>query len=82
MKAFVRTRFGPPEVLRLEEVYRPVPDVVEAVDKNVTQLKPGDEVFGVALWGLAEYTRARPVRLALKPPSTSFEDAVAIPLLR
>jgi NADPH-dependent curcumin reductase CurA len=43
-----RTRFG-----------NDVAGVVEAIGKNVTQFKPGDEVFGVAGPSLAEYACAR-----------------------
>jgi NADPH:quinone reductase-like Zn-dependent oxidoreductase len=53
---------------------------VEAVGKNVTQFKPGDEVFGLCRGGLAEYTCARERALAPKPPSITFEQAAALPL--
>jgi len=53
---------------------------VEAVGKSVTQFNPGDEVFGVGRGAFAEYTCAAVSRLALKPPSISFEQAAAIPV--
>ncbi len=53
---------------------------VEAVSNNVTQFKPGDEVFGVCLGGFAEYAIAREDRLALKPVNCSFEEAAAVPV--
>lgn len=56
---------------------------VEAVGRNVTQFKPGDEVFGeVSRCGFgayAEYVVARESALALKPANLSFEEAAAIP---
>ncbi len=55
---------------------------VEAVGPNVKQFQPGDEVFGDILGymgGFAEYVCAPENRLALKPPSLSFEQAAAIP---
>lgn len=57
---------------------------VEAVGPNVTQFKPGDEVFGelsgCGLGGYAEYVCARETALALKPANVSFEQAAAIPM--
>jgi NADPH:quinone reductase-like Zn-dependent oxidoreductase len=55
---------------------------IEAVGKNVTQFKTGDEVYGdlSGQWGgFAEYVCAREKAVALKPASMSFEDAAAIP---
>jgi NADPH:quinone reductase-like Zn-dependent oxidoreductase len=55
---------------------------IEAVGKNVTQFKTGDEVYGdlSGQWaGFAEYVCAREKALALKPASMSFEEAAAIP---
>ena len=55
---------------------------IEAVGKNVTKFKPGDEVYGdlSGQWGgFAEYVCASEKALALKPASMSFEEAAAIP---
>lgn len=55
---------------------------IEAVGKNVTQFKPGDEVYGdlSGRWGgFAEYVCASENALALKPPTMSFAQAAAIP---
>jgi NADPH:quinone reductase-like Zn-dependent oxidoreductase len=51
---------------------------VEAVGKNVTQLRPGDEVFGACAGAFAEYARAREESLAPKPANITFEQAAAI----
>lgn len=55
---------------------------VEAVGKNHSPFKPGDEVFGDILermGGFAEYVCARGNALALKPAGMSFEEAAALP---
>jgi NADPH:quinone reductase-like Zn-dependent oxidoreductase len=56
---------------------------VEAVGRNVTQFKCGDEVFGeVSRCGFgayAEYAAARETALALKPTNLSFEEAASVP---
>jgi NADPH:quinone reductase-like Zn-dependent oxidoreductase len=130
MKAAVYTRFGPPDVVHVTDVEKPVPkdnevlikvraasvnaldwrlmggkpsivrilsgfglfkpkdprlghDVagqVEAVGRNVTQFKPGDEVFGTCLGAFAEYACATEDKLAVKPAKISFEDAAALPI--
>jgi NADPH:quinone reductase-like Zn-dependent oxidoreductase len=55
---------------------------VEAVGKNVTEFKPGDEVFGaVGAGGFAEYVCTREKNLALKPGNISFEAAAAAPVV-
>jgi NADPH:quinone reductase-like Zn-dependent oxidoreductase len=52
---------------------------VEAVGKNVTQFKPGDEVFGGRGGAFAQYVCPRATRaVALKPASVSFEDAASV----
>jgi NADPH:quinone reductase-like Zn-dependent oxidoreductase len=142
MKAIVYTTYGPPEVLQLKEVEKPVPkddavlihvraasvnpldgaimkgrpyiarimtglrtpnvtrlgvDVaghVEVVGRNVTQFKPGDEVFGaclrdphasgVSVWicqgAFAEYACVPEASLVMKPDDITFEQAAAVPI--
>jgi NADPH:quinone reductase-like Zn-dependent oxidoreductase len=54
---------------------------VEAVGKNVTQFKPGDEVFGGRDGAFAEYVCARADRaVVLKPAKITFEQAAAVPI--
>ena len=53
---------------------------VEAVGRNVTQFKPGDEVFGACRGAFAEYVCVSEDKLALKPANISFEDAAAVPV--
>jgi NADPH:quinone reductase-like Zn-dependent oxidoreductase len=52
---------------------------VEAVGAGVTDLQPGDKVFGVSGASWAEYAPARRERLARKPANLSFEEAVVTP---
>ena len=127
MKAIVYCQYGSPDVLKFEDVEKPVPndnqvlikvraaslnafDVylirdswlgrlifglrkprdtrlgqdiagqVEAVGKNVTQFKPGDEVFGICRGALAEYACASERALIMKPPNVPFEQAASLPL--
>src|SRR5213592_1516336 len=52
---------------------------VEAVGKNVTQFKPGDEVFGGRGGAFAEYVCPRANRaVALKPANVTFEQAASV----
>ncbi len=53
---------------------------VESVGKNVTQLKPGDEVFGSSMGGFAEYACVCEDKLVLKPAAMTFEQAAAVPV--
>ena len=127
MKAIKFCEYGPPDVLKLQEVEKPVPKdnellvrvhaaslnfidaglvrgpsvlrllsglrkpkftgfgrdfagVVEAIGKDVTEFKPGDEVFGLRWGALAEYVCARKDRVALKPANITFEQAGAVGL--
>src|SRR6058998_1900287 len=125
MKAIVHYEYGSPDVLKLEEVEKPVPNdnqllvrvraasvnpldltirgpwmirpllglrkpkdtrlgvdysgTVEAVGKNVTNFKPGDEVFGGRGGAFAEYVCPRADRaVALKPANLTFEEAASV----
>src|SRR5881409_2734565 len=52
---------------------------VEAVGKNVTQFKPGDEVFGGRGGAFAEYVCPRAYRaVAIKPANITFEQAASV----
>ena len=125
MKAIRYCEYGSPDVLKIEEVEKPVPKedellvkvhaaslnfidaglvrgpsvlrlmsglrkpkftgfgldfagVVEAVGSNVTEFKPGDEVFGGKRGSVAEYVSVRKDRVALKPGNITFEQAGAV----
>ena len=130
MKAIIYTKCGPPDVLQLKEVQKPVPsdnevlvkvhaasanpadwhllrgepflarfgagllkpkntilgiDIagrIDAVGKNVTELQPGDEVFGDCGWGggFAEYACVTEKKLVTKPANITFEEAAAVPV--
>ncbi len=54
---------------------------VEAVGKNVTQFKPGDEVFGGKNGAIAEYVCVLADRsVVLKPANMTFEQAASVPV--
>jgi len=127
MKAIKFCEYGPPDVLKVEEIEKPVPKdnevlvsvraaslnfidagvvhgpsilrfitglrkpkftgfgrdfagLIEATGKDVTEFRPGDEVFGLRWGALAEYVCARKDRVALKPANISFEQAGAVGL--
>jgi NADPH:quinone reductase-like Zn-dependent oxidoreductase len=127
MKAITHCEYGGPEVLKVEEIEKPVPNdnqvlvkvransvnpldltirgplllrplfglrkpkdtrlgvdysgTVEAVGKNVTNFKPGDEVFGGKNGAIAEYVCALADRaVVLKPANMTFEQAAAVPV--
>jgi NADPH:quinone reductase-like Zn-dependent oxidoreductase len=56
---------------------------VEAVGRNVTQFRPGDEVFGelsrCGFGAYAEFAAAPETALSLKPANLSFEEAATLP---
>ena len=79
---------GAPFLVRLSEGLRKpknramgvdVAGQVEAVGKNVTRFRPGDEVFGARLGSLAEYVRGTDKSfLVAKPANLTFEQAAAV----
>src|SRR6266566_8962891 len=82
---------GTPKIIRLMGVGQRKPKdtrlcvdyagTVEAVGKNVTKFKPGDEVFGGRNGALAEYVCGLADRaIALKPPNMTFEQAASVPV--
>jgi NADPH:quinone reductase-like Zn-dependent oxidoreductase len=129
MKAVVHDRYGPPEVLRVADVERPVPKEdevlvgvhastvtrgdamgvrsaeyrftrvftgirrprrtssgtefagrVEEVGAAVTELRVGDEVFGISRGANAEYvTVGESGVIAPKPAGLTYEEAAAVP---
>ncbi len=84
--------------LRKPKITRPGVDVasqVEAVGRNVTHFKPGDEVFGVCISGpqasgtkvwahrqgaFAEYVCAPESTMVMKPDNVTFEQAASVPV--
>ena len=77
---FIRLMMGG---LRKPKDTRPGRDAagqVEAVGRNVTEFKPGDEVFGACPGAFAEYVCAAEDRLVQKPSNISFEGAAAVPV--
>ena len=80
---FVR---GEPRVMRL--MGRPknripgvdVAGLVEAVGREVTTLRAGDEVFGTCNGGCAEYTCGAENAFVRKPARLTFEQAAGIPV--
>jgi NADPH:quinone reductase-like Zn-dependent oxidoreductase len=53
--------------------------IAEAVGRNVTDVQPGDEVFGARTGAFAEYVSAT-AAVARKPANLSFEEAAAVPV--
>jgi NADPH:quinone reductase-like Zn-dependent oxidoreductase len=82
---------GRPLYVRIAGLLRPAPGtilgsdiagVVEAVGTNVTEFRPGDEVFGEIPGyhgGFAEYASLPEKNLLPRPASLSFEQASCIP---
>ena len=128
MKAIVQNTYGPPDVLVLEEIEKPVVDDgevlirvhaaaanpldwhfirgqpfvariamgfpkpktrfrgvdvaghIEAVGKDVKDLRTGDEVFGWCAGAFAEYAKAAENQFVLKPANITFEQAAGVPV--
>ncbi len=80
---------GSPYLMRLQAGLRKPTDTrlgtdvagqVEAVGKDVTQFKAGDEIFGACSGAFAEYVTVREKSLVPKPTNLTFEQAAAIPV--
>jgi NADPH:quinone reductase-like Zn-dependent oxidoreductase len=54
--------------------------IVEAVGRNVTEFRAGDEVFGNPGAAFAEYARGKARGLVSKPTGLTFEQAAAVPV--
>ena len=54
--------------------------VVEAVGSDVSDLKPGDAVYGIGRGSFAEYVCAKAKKVAPMPANLGFEQAAAVPI--
>lgn len=82
---------GKPAIVRLWGLFKPkykipgcdIAGTVEAIGKNITQFKPGDEVFGdlceSGFGAFAEYTCAKERSLRPRSGKMTVEEAAAIP---
>jgi NADPH:quinone reductase-like Zn-dependent oxidoreductase len=59
---------------------RDVAGTIEAVGRDVTDFRPGDEVMGGAWGSFAELVAAKPQELVAKPQRLTFEQAAAVPV--
>jgi len=76
----VRLMLGGLSKPKITQPGRDAAGVVEAVGKNVTQFKPGDEVFGAGSGTCAEYACADENKIVLKPANITFEEAASVPI--
>jgi len=58
-----------------------VAGVIKAVGKGVTHVKPGDSVFGLAVFGLATQSMARAGDVRLMPKGLTYEEAATLPVV-
>jgi NADPH:quinone reductase-like Zn-dependent oxidoreductase len=73
----IKTGLRKPKITRLGV---DVAGQVEAVGRNVTQFKPGDEVFGACRGAFAEYACTSESALVTKPNNVTFEQAASVPV--
>jgi 2-desacetyl-2-hydroxyethyl bacteriochlorophyllide A dehydrogenase len=80
---FIRFIFGGVLKPKIKIIGCDVAGRVETVGKDVTQFKPGDEVFGdlseCGFGAFAEYVCATETALVLKPVAITFEVAATVP---
>jgi NADPH:quinone reductase-like Zn-dependent oxidoreductase len=57
-----------------------VAGTVEAVGRGVSDLQPGDDVYGVGSGTFAEHARASAAKIARTPSGLTFEEAAAVPV--
>lgn len=55
--------------------------IIKSVGAGVTHVKPGDRVFGLAVFGLATQTLARGGDVMRIPANLSFEEAATLPVV-
>lgn len=58
-----------------------VAGVVMTVGSGVVHVKPGDRVFGLAVFGLATHSMARAGDVRIIPDGLSFEEAATLPVV-
>ena len=73
-------RMRTPSIAQPVGIGRDVAGVVEAIGKDVTQFKIGDEVFGNCEAAVAEYACTKESALVAKPLELTFEQAASIPV--
>src|SRR6476661_6894072 len=59
---------------------RALAGTVEAVGENVTEFRPGEDVYGSCDGSFADYVGAESKMLAPKPTNLSFEQAATVPI--
>ena len=77
---FLRRVMSTVSKLKITRPGRDVAGEVEAVGRNVTQFKAGDQVFGACNGSFAEYACAPESAFARKPANLSFEQAASVPV--
>ena len=73
----VMTGLSKPKVPRLGV---DVAGQIQAVGRNVTQFKPGDQVFGTCQGAFGEYVCTPESKLVKKPDNVTFEQAASVPI--
>ena len=58
-----------------------VAGIIKAVGEGVTHVRPGDRVFGLAVFGLATHSMAREGDVRIMPEHLSFEEAATLPVV-